>query len=236
MQRHPFIKPLLSTFLCAWATHASALAPRMDATEVSIAAFAQFADATGFVSLAEQQGGGFEYVGGWQRRAGWTWRSPNGQAQANPQLPAVHLTFDEAQAYCHWAGGQLPTYQQWAAAAYTEQRAQPSDGFVTGTTYTYPTGHSGLGANTSGPDAWPAAAPVGHTKRGVNGLYDMGANVWEWTTTAKGEARQTAGGSWWYPASQMRDGIEAFKSKDFYAVYIGFRCMNVPPSPKRANA
>lgn len=225
MQSDSLIKPLLSVFVCAVTMHVSAATPRMAATEVTIEAFAQFATATGFVSLAEQQGGGFEYMGGWQRRAGWTWRSPNGQVNANPQLPAVHLTFDEAQAYCQWAGGQLPSYEQWAAAAYTEQRAKPTDGFVMGTTYTYPTGNSGLGANTSGSDAWPTAAPVGQTTRGVNGLYDMGANVWEWTATARGTTRQTAGGSWWYPASQMRDGVDAFKPKDFYAVYIGFRCM-----------
>lgn len=232
MSLFQLVKPLLVVFLCVSTAGAIAVTPRLQATEVSIEAFAKFADATGFVSVAEQQGGGFEYAGGWQRRAGWTWRSPNGQANADPQLPAVHLTFDEAQAYCHWAGGQLPSYEQWAAAAYTEQRRHPSDGFVTGTTYTYPTGNSGEGANTSAPDNWPTAAPVGQTQRGVNGLYDMGANVWEWTTTARGDTRQTAGGSWWYPASQMRDGIDAFKPKDFYAVYIGFRCM-YPPADAR---
>ncbi len=40
--------------------------------------------------------------------------------------------------------------------------------------------------------------PVGTTKRGVNGLYDMGANVWEWLADRRGEDALTAGGSWWY--------------------------------------
>ncbi|NJR43431.1 MAG: SUMF1/EgtB/PvdO family nonheme iron enzyme, partial [Akkermansiaceae bacterium] len=39
--------------------------------------------------------------------------------------PAAHVTFDEARAFCQWAGGALPTDKQWVAAAYTEQRAQP---------------------------------------------------------------------------------------------------------------
>ena len=210
---------------------------RIDRTEVSVAQFANYARATGVVTRAEQEGGGFEYAGGWQRRAGWTWRTPYGQVNgqtdtdvdANALLPAVHLSFSEAQAYCNWAGGQLPSYQQWATAAYSEQREQATDGFVRGTTYPYPTGLSGDGANTSAPDAWPKAAPVGATKRGVNGLFDMGANVWEWTATAQGDSRQTAGGSWWYGAYQMRADVNAFKDKDFYAVYIGFRCVYTNP-------
>ena len=38
-------------------------------------------------------------------------------------------------------------------------------------------------------------APVGSTRRGVNGLYDMGANVWEWVDSGEGEQKATAGGS-----------------------------------------
>jgi formylglycine-generating enzyme len=202
----------------------------IDQTEVSIAAFERFATQTGLRTQAEQAGGGFEFVGGWQRRAGWTWRAPNGQAKPNPALPAVHLTHTEAQAYCQWAGGDLPTYAQWRQAAYTELRPNPPPDFVSGQIYPYPTGASGDGANTSGADPWPTAAPVGHTGAGVNGLYDMGGNVWEWTNTAQGDSRQTAGSSWWYPAANMRADLEAFKPKDFYAVYIGFRCVYPRPA------
>ena len=53
----------------------------------------------------------------------------------------------------------------------------------------------------------------------------MGANVWEWAADARGDERRTMGGSWWYPASQMRADVEAWKPADFYAVYIGFRCV-----------
>ena len=90
------------------------------------------------------------------------------------------------------------------------------------------TGDSPQGANTSDADPWPRAAPAGATKQGVNGLYDMGANVWEWTTDSpdsKGRERRTVGGSWWYRASNMRADVQAFKPADFYAVYIGFRCV-----------
>jgi formylglycine-generating enzyme required for sulfatase activity len=96
---------------------------------------------------------------------------------------------------------------------------------VKGKTYPWTTGDSPQGANTSEPDPWPRAAPAGATRAGVNGLYDMGANVWEWTSDAKGDERRTVGGSWWYGAFNMKADVQAFKPAGFYAVYIGFRCV-----------
>jgi formylglycine-generating enzyme required for sulfatase activity len=196
----------------------------IDRTEVTIGQFARFVQATGTTTQAERDGGGFEYVGGWQRRPGWTWRAPDGQADADPRLPAVHLTHAEARAYCRWAGGDLPSAAQWLSAAYTEQRAAPPAPFVRGRSYPWPTGAQPDGANTSLSDPWPRAAPAGTTRAGVNGLFDMGANVWEWALDARGNERRTLGGSWWYGPSQMAADVEAWKSADFVAVYIGFRC------------
>lgn len=193
-------------------------------TEVTIAQFVRFAQATGTVTRAEREGGGFEYVGGWQRRPGWTWRTPDG-VPASDALPAVHLTHAEAEAYCRWAGGRLPSAAEWARAAYTEQRDPAPAPWVRGTTYPYPTGTTPQGANTSGADTWPRAAPAGATTAGVNGLFDMGANVWEWVSDARGAERRTMGGSWWYGPEQMRADVNAWKAADFYAVYIGFRCV-----------
>lgn len=195
-----------------------------DRIEVTIAQFARFAQATGTVTRAEREGGGFEYVGGWQRRPGWTWRMPDG-VPASDALPAVHLTHAEAEAYCRWAGGRLPSAAEWMDAAYTEQRHPAPAPWVRGTTYPYPTGPTPQGANTSAPDAWPRAAPAGATPAGVNGLVDMGANVWEWVSDAQGAERRTLGGSWWYGPEQMRADVNAWKAADFYAVYIGFRCV-----------
>jgi formylglycine-generating enzyme required for sulfatase activity len=197
----------------------------IDRTEVTIAQFSRFATATDLRTRAEREGGGFEYVGGWQQRAGWTWRTPEGSPSASVQLPAVHLTHSEAQAYCQWAGGRLPSAAEWISAAYTEQRASPPSPWQRGKTYDYPTGDSPQGANTSATDAWPRAAPAGATAPGVNGLLDMGANVWEWASDARGGERRTLGGSWWYGASQMRAEVSAWKDADFAAVYIGFRCV-----------
>ena len=206
-------------------------------TEVSIGQFARYVQATGTVTRAEKEGGGFEFGAGWERRPGWTWRQPDG-VPAGDDLPAVHLDFAEAQAYCRWAGGRLPTGAEWQKAGFTELRDAPPAPWVKGRTYPWTTGDSPQGANTSDADPWPRAAPVGATRQGVNGLYDMGANVWEWTTDVRGNERRTVGGSWWYGAGNMRADVQAYKPADFYAVYIGFRCAYdlKPPSgnPKKA--
>ncbi|MFY9212807.1 MAG: hypothetical protein WAO69_16960 [Aestuariivita sp.] len=44
----------------------------IDRTEVTVGAFADFADQTGLVTVAQKEGGGFEWGAGWERRAGWT--------------------------------------------------------------------------------------------------------------------------------------------------------------------
>ncbi len=229
-----FIKQALSALLLASSAAHAQLSERVvlpsfaiDRTEVTIAQFERYVQATGTVTRAEKEGGGFEYGAGWERRPGWSWRKPDGQT-TRADMPAVHLDFAEAQAYCRWAGGRLPTGAEWQTAGFTELRDAPPAPWVKGRTYPWSTGESPQGANTSDPDPWPRAAPAGATRQGVNGLYDMGANVWEWTTDstdATGRERRTVGGSWWYGAFNMKADVKAFKPADFYAVYIGFRCV-----------
>jgi formylglycine-generating enzyme required for sulfatase activity len=196
----------------------------IDRTEVTVAAFARYAAARGVVTAAERDGGGHEYLGGWVRRPGWTFRAPSG-APAAPNDPAAHVTWAEASHYCAHAGGRLPRLAEWREAAYTERRAAPTDGFERGRTYRYPVGDEPAGMNGSGADPWPRHAPAGATKRGVNGLYDMGGNLWEWLADRRGDEALTAGGSWWYGPAQAEAGGTQWKAAEFNAVYIGFRCV-----------
>ncbi len=48
----------------------------IDRTEVSIGQYRGFVQAKGYRSLAEREGGGFEWGAGWERRPGWVWHSP----------------------------------------------------------------------------------------------------------------------------------------------------------------
>ncbi|KPF69157.1 hypothetical protein IP84_07665 [beta proteobacterium AAP99] len=212
-------------------------------TETTVGQFRRFVQATGTQTRAEREGGGEVYEAGWAKKPGWTWARPFGSPAVDDE-PAVQLTFDEAQAFCRWAGGRLPTDAEWVSAAYTEQRAQAPAPFVRGKTYAFPTGDSPAGAqclNDCGAAAKSRAvnggarllrgdghARVGTTQAGVNGLFDMGANAWEWVDeprSATGNApRRTRGGSWWYGSVQMRADRLQDKPADTAVVYIGFRC------------
>ena len=112
-------------------------------------------------------------------------------------------------------------------------------------TYPYPTGENPIGANClSDCDSETlfadkksnfgnvlnrglGHAPVGVSKRGVNGLYDMGANVWEWAKLPSDNGHQaTMGGSWWYGQRQMKANYGATKPEGMAVVYVGFRCIS----------
>ena len=215
-------------------------------TETTVGQFRRFAQATGATTRAERAGGGEVYEAGWVRKPGWTWAMPFGGGQrAADDEPAVHITFDEAQAFCRWAGGRLPTDAQWVSAAYTEQLSAPPAPWQRGRSYPFPTGESPQGAqclDDCGPQAQQRAirhgasllrghghARTGATPAGVNGLHDMGGNAWEWVDEPPGASgnaeRRTRGGSWWYGAAQMRADHLQSKPADTAVVYIGFRCV-----------
>jgi formylglycine-generating enzyme required for sulfatase activity len=224
--------------------------PRFDIarTETTVGQFRRFAEATATVTRAERAGGGEVYESGWVRKPGWTWRTPFGGGRAaGDDEPAVHVTFDEAAAFCRWAGARLPSDGEWLAAAYVESRVSPPAPFVRGRRYAFPTGDGPAGAqclDDCGAQAKARVVPhgaalqrghghalAGSTPAGVNGLHEMGGNVWEWvdepagaTVAGAADERRTRGGSWWYGAAQMRaDHLQA-KARDTAVVYIGFRC------------
>ena len=212
-------------------------------TETTIGQFRRFVRATSLLTRAERAGGGEVFEAGWTRKTGWHWAAPLGSPAADDE-PAVHVDFHEAQAFCRWAGGRLPTDREWVRAAYTETRAAPPPPFERGRSYPFPTGESPAAAQCLGdcPGAQARAvrhgaallrghghARAGATAAGVNGLHDMGANAWEWVDEpigAQGDAeRRTRGGSWWYGAAPMRAEHIQGKPAGTTVVYIGFRCV-----------
>jgi sulfatase modifying factor 1 len=118
----------------------------IDRTEVTVGQLSKFIEATGYVTSAEKRGGGLVYGAGWEQKTGWVWSASYG-IPAKPNEPAVHVTFNDAAAYCAWAGKRLPKDEEWEKAAYTEFRTNPPAPFETGVTYPYPTGNSLKGAN-----------------------------------------------------------------------------------------
>lgn len=208
-----------------------------DIHEMTVGQVKQFAAASGFRSRAEQEGGGYIYDAGWEQKKGWTWRQPFG-VPALDHEPAVHLTFGEAQAICRHFNKRLPTDAEWVAAAFGEQRDVPPAGFIRGKRYAYPNGDTAQASHclhgcSNRQGTAPKASlnrgsghlPVMQTTPGVNGLYDMGGNVWEWVNTAVGDERITRGSSWWYDASRQLESDVASKPVDTRVAYVGFRCV-----------
>lgn len=209
-----------------------------DQHEMTIGEVKRFAKATGFVSQAEKNGGGTVYELGFVKKSGWNWKTPYG-VPANDREPAVHLTAAEAEGICRFFGKRLPSDEEWLSAAFVEQRANPPVGFVAGKRYPYPNGDSAKGSHCLDGECgnYQGVAPAGSllrgkghvltatTQPGVNGLFDMGGNVWEWTSTPVGTERVTRGASWWYGADQQRADNRATKPDNTIVVYIGFRCV-----------
>lgn len=117
------------------------------------------------------------YADWWKYVPGANWKRPYGPdgPEAEPGEPAVHLGWQDMQAYASWKGGRLPTEAEWEYAASAGQPAS------TGQPKEANSWQGVFPVVNEETDGFKGIAPVGCYAPNPNGLYDMVGNVWEVT-------------------------------------------------------
>jgi len=163
------------------------------------------------------------------------------QSLGAPNLPAVYITWNQAQHYCRWVGGDLPTEAQWERAASGPHHRR----FPWGHYYNrHLANHGSFEMTADAIDGYEFAAPVDAFAEGksVFGLLNTAGNVWEFTADYyasryrkrknrvdpkgpdTGDARVIRGGSWRSPVYTLRTTYRTKIEKNESRPDVGFRC------------
>jgi formylglycine-generating enzyme required for sulfatase activity len=170
----------------------------IDATTVTNADFAQFVAATGYVTEAESFGfsavfhlavqaddedimGPAAGTPWWLGVRGADWAHPGGRRSHIDDLldhPVVHVSWNDAAAYCGWTGRRLPTEAEWECAARGGiEGARFPWGDELGDEWQCNIWQGAFPRHNTGADGWLTTAPVRSYSPNGYGLWQPVGNV-----------------------------------------------------------
>ncbi len=221
------------------------------ATTVSNAEFGAFVRATRHVTDAERLGSSFVFylqvpearravaatvvaeVPWWLPVEHASWQRPEGpgsQVRDRERHPVVHVSWNDAMAYCDWARTRLPGEAEWERAA---RGGLEGKRFAWGDELRDKAGvprcnvFRGEFPNRPVPGWRPGPVDSGSGEPNGFGLYHVCGNVWEWCADAReGGQRALRGGSFLCHDSycnRYRVAARSANTADSSAGNIGFR-------------
>lgn len=186
----------------------------MDRHEVTNLQFAEFIEATGYETMAQRVPNADDYpdipaelltpgsavfvklsqaveastfFNWWHFTEGANWKNPlgpNSNIQDKDHFPAIHIAYDDAQAYAKWKGHRLPTEAEYE---YASRGGLDGAKYASGSTllkngkYIANTWQGLFPFNDTAEDGYVGLAPVGCYPANHFGIHDLIGNVWEWT-------------------------------------------------------
>jgi formylglycine-generating enzyme required for sulfatase activity len=176
----------------------------IEATTVTNLQFSEFIESTGYKTDAERYGWSFVFWGllpekersahpqvaqqtpWWCAIPGAQWNHPEGkESDISDRMdhPVVHVSWNDANAYCQWSGNRLPTEAEWEYAArggLVQKKFPWGNELTPGGKHKCNIWQGTFPGYNSMDDGYLGTAPAKSFDPNDFGLYNVSGNVWEW--------------------------------------------------------